>query len=170
MENDKVYWLQNDASGAVIRAFDESGAVVWHGNYESFGKVQVHGKRVRQPFRLMGQYEDEETGLNYNLARYYSPDLRAYLARDPRWYKPWATNYSYSRNDPWNRVDPAGRLSSYLSQGLSKAVGSLTAPGQALRLALTVWRLPVLSDAGASADGRRHGRTHRRHFRRECCG
>lgn len=148
-ENDRVYWLQNDVRGAVIRAFDENGAVVWHGNYESFGRVQMHGKRIRQPLRLMGQYEDEETGLNYNLARYYSPELRSYFARDPRWYEPWATNYSYSRNDPWNRADPTGGLPAFIAAGLNAAGHAVTAT----TIAISAGASAVSSAAGAVVSG-----------------
>jgi len=109
-EQGRTYWLQADARGAIIRAFDEAGSVVWRATYDSFGQAQVETDDVRQPWRLMGQYHDDETGLHYNLARYYSPQMRSYLSLDPLWDYRRTTNYSYARNDPWNLVDPVGAL------------------------------------------------------------
>ncbi|ATB43557.1 hypothetical protein CYFUS_009037 [Cystobacter fuscus] len=123
-ENGRTYWLQTDARGAVVRAFDESGQVVWSARYDSFGVVRVEIAEVRQPWRLAGQYEDEETGLYYNHARYYCAWLKSYLSRDPRWYEPDATNYSYCRNDPWNRADPFGGLAPLLAVGIAGLVGA----------------------------------------------
>lgn len=130
-EQGRTYWLQTDARGAVIRAFDKAGRVVWRARYDSFGQAHIDVADVRQPWRLAGQYEDDETGLHYNLARYYCPWLKCYLSRDPRWYEPEATSYSYARNDPWNRADPFGGLAPLLAVGIAglvgAAVGAITA-------------------------------------------
>lgn len=117
-EGGRTWWLQTDTRGAVIRAFDEEGSVAWRAAYDSFGAARVDVAKIRQPWRLAGQYEDEETGLHYNLARYYSPWLKSYLSRDPSWHEPGATNYSYARNDPWNRVDPFGAIAPLLAIGI----------------------------------------------------
>ncbi|WP_342749280.1 RHS repeat-associated core domain-containing protein [Superficieibacter electus] len=34
---------------------------------------------IRNPLRFQGQYEDEESGLFYNLNRYYQPELGRYI-------------------------------------------------------------------------------------------
>jgi RHS repeat-associated protein len=130
-ENGRTCVLQTDARGAVIRAFDEQGAVVWRATYDSFGTAHVEESRVRQPWRLAGQYEDEETGLHYNFARYYSPWLKTYLSRDPSWHKPEATNYSYARNDPWNRADPFGTIAPLLVALGAVAIGAFVGAGVA---------------------------------------
>ncbi|WP_338046644.1 RHS repeat-associated core domain-containing protein [Polyangium spumosum] len=107
-ENGCTYWIHTDARGAAARVFDDTGELVWAAVYDSFGVPEVHIAKIRQPWRLVGQYEDEETGLHYNLARYYCPWLRTYLSLDPHWMRYGATNYSYAANDPWNRIDPLG--------------------------------------------------------------
>jgi RHS repeat-associated protein len=109
-EHGKTYWIQSDFRGAVIAVHDEAGTIVWRGVYESFGACKTPINQVRQSWRLAGQYLDEESGLHYNLARYYCPKSKTYLSLDPRWQEPEATNYSYARNDPWNRADPLGML------------------------------------------------------------
>ncbi|WNG29417.1 DUF4123 domain-containing protein [Cystobacter fuscus] len=105
-EAGQTYWMQQDARHAVIAVFDDEGRLAWRARYDSFGKAHIDVGRVRQPWRLAGQYEDEGTGLHYNLGRYYSPLLKSYLSRDPAWFKEGATGYSYCANDPWNHIDP----------------------------------------------------------------
>jgi RHS repeat-associated protein len=131
-EEGRTCWLQTDPRGAVVRAFDEDGSVVWAAHYDAFGAAVEEVAQIRQPFRLLGQYHDRETGLHYSLARYYSPQLRSYLSRDPRWTHPLATNYSYCRNDPWNRADPLGTFAPLLLAGLAvvaagAVIGAVTA-------------------------------------------
>ncbi len=124
-EAGRTCWLQTDARGAVICAVDEGGQIVWRATYDSFGRATIKVGRVRQPWRLVGHYFDEESGLHYNFARYYSPQIRSYLSRDPSWHLPGATNYSYARNDPWNRADPFGTFAPLLIIGGAMLVGAV---------------------------------------------
>ena len=124
-ENGRAFWLQADARDSIIRAFDEAGNVVWSARYDSFGQAEVQVNRVRQAWRLPGQYADEETGLHYNLARYYSPHIKSYLSRDPQWHEFGASNYSYCLNDPWNRADPFGAFAPLLLALGAIAVGAV---------------------------------------------
>jgi RHS repeat-associated protein len=109
-ERGQTFWIQSDARGAVIAVHDQNGQIVWRGVYDSFGNVHAVVNRIRQPWRFAGQYFDDETGLHYNVARYYSPELKSYLSLDPRWQEDQASKYNYCRNDPWNRADPVGML------------------------------------------------------------
>ena len=142
-ENGRAFWLQADARDAIIRVFDEAGNVAWSARYDSFGQAEVLVNRVRQAWRLPGQYADEETGLHYNLARYYSPHIKSYLSRDPQWHQFGASNYSYCLNDPWNRADPFGTISHVV------AVGSNIAVSVAVQAAVT----PVAVAAGSTVGG-----------------
>ncbi|HEX2555074.1 MAG TPA: RHS repeat-associated core domain-containing protein [Microvirga sp.] len=157
-EAGRTYWLQSDARGAIIRAFDEVGRVAWHATYDAFGLAQVHVARVRQPFRLVGHYADEETGLHYNHARYYSPRLRSYISCDPNWANPAATNYSYARNDPWNRADPFGAVAPLLLAAGAIAVAGVVGAATSAAVAYAAGEDPVaaaveggLTGAGAAA-------------------
>ena len=40
-------------------------------------------RNAHQPFRLQNQYFDQETGLHYNLMRYYEPEAGRFVNQDP---------------------------------------------------------------------------------------
>ena len=107
-EGGQLYWMQADVRGAITHVFDPKGQLAWHGSYSAFGSLTVHTAQISQPWRLMGQYEDEETGLYYNLARYYCPWLTTYMSLDPLWIDYNQSTYSYCQNNPYNLVDPLG--------------------------------------------------------------
>ena len=63
-----------------MKITDESGNIVWEADYEPFGKAVFKGVRqIRNNFRLPGQYYDDETGLHYNMNRYYWPEAGRYI-------------------------------------------------------------------------------------------
>ena len=50
------------------------------------GRLKKDGrvyKDAHQPFRLQNQYYDDETGLHYNLMRYYEPEAGRFVNQDP---------------------------------------------------------------------------------------
>jgi RHS repeat-associated protein len=54
--------------------------------------------------------KDEESGLYYYEARYYSDENIMFTARDPLFEeKPFMSPYAYCRNNPINMIDPDGR-------------------------------------------------------------
>jgi RHS repeat-associated protein len=64
--------------------FDVMGREVWGAEIDAYGQLRnVRGDRATCPFRWPGQYEDEETGLNYNRCRYYQTEAGQYLSQDP---------------------------------------------------------------------------------------
>jgi RHS repeat-associated protein len=119
---------------------DPAGRVVWKADYLAFGRARVGVERVRQPWRLPGQYHDDETGLHYSLARYYDPDLGRYLAVDPRRTPGASLNYyTYCDGDPLNRIDPTGEISLTLGTVLlAMAVGA--AVGAAIGAGVELYR------------------------------
>ena len=79
--------------GAPLEARAEDGTVRWSGHYTSWGEVirQSDGflyspgkpQTLYQPLRYAGQYADDETGLHYNLFRYYDPMVGRFTTQDP---------------------------------------------------------------------------------------
>jgi RHS repeat-associated protein len=134
-----TFWLQTDARGAVVRAIGPKGDIAWHGEYDTFGNLTKSAGVFRQPWRLAGHYEDDETGLHYCLARYYNPRTKSYLTRDPAFLHPGATHYSYARNGPWNWIDPYGALPIPVigfAAGAVLGFGISLAQGKSLEVAL----------------------------------
>lgn len=54
------------------------------------------------------QYFDEESGLYYNYHRYYDPEHGSYITADPIGLNGGINQFSYTTNDPVNKIDPLG--------------------------------------------------------------
>ena len=78
------------------------------------------------PIRYRGYYYDEDTGLYYCNARYYSPKWRRFISPDATHYlDPESVNglnqYCYCGNDPINYTDPSGCMPEWLAWVISGA-------------------------------------------------
>ncbi|KZP59868.1 hypothetical protein A3N40_11515 [Enterobacter cloacae subsp. dissolvens] len=62
---------------------------------------------AHQPLRYAGQYADGETGLHYNLFRYYDPQVGRFIVQDPIGLNGGWNLYQYAPN-PLGWVDPLG--------------------------------------------------------------
>ncbi len=110
-DNHQLYWYHTTPNGTPERLTDEAGEVRWQGVNNAWGK-QVYqpmltGGRVEQNLRMQGQYYDEESGLHYNLFRYYDPDSGRFTQLDPIGLAGGINLYQYAPNAlGW--VDPLG--------------------------------------------------------------
>jgi RHS repeat-associated protein len=107
-------YLHRDHLGSVRAITDTTGARVEAATYKPFGEqtefVQP-GLPAPESKGWIGERYDADAGLQYLNARYYDPVLGMFL--QPDWFevlKPGVgTNrFSYSFNDPVNRLDPMG--------------------------------------------------------------
>ena len=81
---DRHYSIISDYIGRPVQAYDDNGNIVWQADYDIYGNIRnLHGSRKFIPFRQLGQYEDEETGLYYNRFRYYDSRIGNYISQDP---------------------------------------------------------------------------------------
>lgn len=90
---------------------DIEGQVRWEGVNSAWGKLlresetQLSG--YSQNLRMQGQYLDRETGLHYNLFRYYDPDCGRFTQQDPIGLAGGINLYQYGANS-LTRIDPLG--------------------------------------------------------------
>jgi RHS repeat-associated protein len=102
------YSVVCDHLGTPLELYDARGAKTWQAQLDSYGAVREgKGKAQDCPFRYQGQYEDAETGLYYNRARYYDPHTGSYISQDPISLFGGIELYSYVSN-PTSWVDIFG--------------------------------------------------------------
>ncbi len=106
--DDAVFYYINDHLGTPQMIIDETGNIVWRGEYQPFGSVNAAVSDLGNHFRFAGQYYDAETGLHYNYHRYYDPRTGRYLRSDPIGLTGGINLYAYVLNDPINAVDSYG--------------------------------------------------------------
>ena len=100
------YWYRNDHRGTPQKITTTSGAVVWSAVYDAFGNSQISVETIISHLRFSGQYFDAETGLCYNLNRYYDPATGRYLQPDR--LNQGLNLYAYVFNNPTGLIDPLG--------------------------------------------------------------
>lgn len=109
-----VYTVQVDQLGSPFQVRTLTGTVVWRWESEAYGKTQPNqdvdgdGTQLTLNLRFPGQYYDPESGLHYNLNRYYSPKLARYLTPDPIGLAGGANVFGYVKQNPLNYSDPKG--------------------------------------------------------------
>jgi RHS repeat-associated protein len=110
--NQQTYWAAFGHRYEVLSLTASDGQLVWQAEYNAFGRAHItKGPERHQPFRLAGQYFDNESGLHYNQARYYDPGLGRYLSLDPLFLESGSHNfYIYGNGDPINHLDPDGEF------------------------------------------------------------
>jgi RHS repeat-associated protein len=107
----KCRYLHTGRRSEVLCMTGPSGELLWQAHYSAFGDMQIRVSKEFQPWRLAGNYYDEESGLSYVLARYYNPQLGRFLTADPRGLSTGNLNlYCYCNGDPINRIDPTGEI------------------------------------------------------------
>ena len=105
----RILYFHTDVNGAPEEMTDSDGKIVWETGYQVWGNTiqeKDHG-RVEQNLRYQGQYLDRETGLHYNLHRYYDPDVGRFIVTDPIGLRGGLNLYAYAPN-PLGWIDPLG--------------------------------------------------------------
>ena len=107
---DEVFYaIVTDLVGTPSELVTPDGGIAWHSTTTLWGRtVGVSAEPgLDCPLRFPGQYHDAETGLHYNLHRYYDPDSAAYLTPDPLGLAPSPNDHAYVHN-PLISADPLG--------------------------------------------------------------
>ncbi|MET8854005.1 DUF6531 domain-containing protein [Amycolatopsis sp. NPDC004625] len=70
-------------AGTPTELLDERGTLVWQDRSSFWGVPAAGADVAAMPLAFPGQTRDEETGLHYNVFRYYDPRTTRYLSQDP---------------------------------------------------------------------------------------
>lgn len=107
---ERFHSVVTDAVGTPTDLVDERGALAWTGQRTVWGRVLPSpGAPASTPLRFPGQYADEESGLHYNVFRYYDPVSARYLSQDPLGLEAGPNPFAYVR-DPFAEYDALGLM------------------------------------------------------------
>nr|WP_241681876.1 RHS repeat-associated core domain-containing protein [Cyanobacterium aponinum] len=110
--NGDVVWLLRDYLGTIRDLLDNTGDVVNHLTYDSYGNVVSEtNSTVDSRYSFTGREWDEEIELYYYRARYYSGETGRFISVDPISFDSDTYNlYGYVDNNPVSNVDPSGLI------------------------------------------------------------
>ena len=127
-------YFHNDQISIPREMTDIHGNLLWYGEYTAWGRLKKDErvyKNAHQPFRLQNQYFDEETGLHYNLMRYYEPEAGRFVNQDPIGLLGGDNLYAFAPStQAW--VDPLG-LANLFDIGTYGSLNSSTHVGDGLQ-------------------------------------
>jgi len=124
--NGRLYAIHTDHLNTPRRLTSQQGQVAWQWLISGFGEVRPttgdrgYGQTVSGPsyaqavkfdLRYPGQVFDEETGLSYNLHRYYDAETGRYIQADPIGLDGGWNRFGYVGGDPLSFFDPMGLCS-----------------------------------------------------------
>jgi RHS repeat-associated protein len=122
-ETPTVYYVHTDPQGTPQMVTNGSASEVWALTYQPYGVTMGLGGSVTQNLRLPGQYLDDETGNNYNLARDYMPGLGRYLEADPIGLAGGMNPYLYANANPGKYSDRWGLADYFMGVPLTPSGG-----------------------------------------------
>ena len=124
-----TYFVQTDRLGSPVAFADEIGNA-WDAVPTTpygapltgaLGTLESTAPVLNQ--RFPGQYHDVETGLSYNLFRYYDPSLGRYIKDDPIGLHGGLNAYQYAGSSPTLAVDPQGLYAEFGIEIISLGLG-----------------------------------------------
>ncbi|MDI9401217.1 MAG: RHS repeat-associated core domain-containing protein, partial [Verrucomicrobiota bacterium] len=110
---DQSWWYHYDGIGSTLNVTDDIGATVNHYLYEPFGTVSWALETIPNPFRFVGAngVMDDDNGIHYMRARYYSASLGRFFSEDPLGMSSGDPNlYNYAMGNPLMQIDPSGEI------------------------------------------------------------
>jgi RHS repeat-associated protein len=96
-----------DLLGSVMALTDDDGAIRTRYGYSAYGEMEQWGEGSDNPLQYTGR-ENDETGLYHYRARYYDPELKRFISRDPIGLLGGFNLYGYVLGDPINNIDMLG--------------------------------------------------------------
>jgi RHS repeat-associated protein len=105
---DTLHYLHTDHLMTPRFATTSSQQVSWRWEGEAFGNTDDQDVRVDVNLRFPGQYFDLETGLHYNLSRYYDASVGRYHTSDSIGLAGGSNTFGYANGSPLTHFDSAG--------------------------------------------------------------
>ena len=107
-EGSSIFYFHVDHLGTPQEITNSTGSGVWNADYEPFGSLHAESGSLSNQLRFPGQYEDFESGLNYNYFRTYDSGTGRYLESDPLGLAAGLNTYSYVSSTPTMQTDKYG--------------------------------------------------------------
>jgi len=111
-ENGTLTWLISDHLGSTSVTVNAAGVLLSSLKYTAFGELR--SGTATTDYLYTGQRQETEIGLYFYISRFYDPALGRFISADsiiPGEGNPQAYDrYSYTRNNPVNRIDPTGHV------------------------------------------------------------
>ncbi|MFC1572701.1 RHS repeat-associated core domain-containing protein [Candidatus Eisenbacteria bacterium] len=109
--DDDEYWYSADGLGSTTGLLSGLGEVLENVSYAPYG-LSDEDSEYGNPYQYSGRRLDDECGLYFYRARYYSPEHGRFLQRDPVDFADGWSAYVYVENSPVTYGDPLGLFKS----------------------------------------------------------
>jgi RHS repeat-associated protein len=106
-----IYFYHKDHLGSSTQISDKDANIIQHIEYLPYGENFFERHSTwNTPYKFNAKELDEETGMYYYGARYYTPDVSIWLSVDPLADKyPNMSSFMYCAGNPVGLIDPDGR-------------------------------------------------------------
>lgn len=110
-KNGNYHYFVLDRMWAPRCLVNENGVLVWQARYNAKSETVLIQDDFPCRLHISNRYFDEESGLYYNIARYFHPDLMRFLTPDPVGEEGGLDLYAYAAGRPHMEVDWTGLYS-----------------------------------------------------------
>jgi RHS repeat-associated protein len=98
-------YFAQDHLGSTTALTDSNGALVERETHDAYGNSSGS---ARTRYGYTGRERDSNTGLQYNRARWYDPQVGRFISEDPLGLGGGINSFAYVSNNPQNKIDPSG--------------------------------------------------------------